>query len=231
MDLFSGDQPSEAILLLSGGLDSGLLLYLICKYYPEMYIITATGQVTNLENDVLRARDIIEFVKNTFPNHNIGSSEEYNVDSKNPYWVKKAEEDFNNYNSVNIISLTNHLQQVEALKQIRIKTGITTFINGTTSNPPLSEMKKYNFNLADPARNATNNVEVIITQYDNKLYVPWINKDKRYIANIYKKENLMNSLYTFTASCETSLEKRPFAEEPCGKCYGCQEKIWGFLNE
>ena len=47
--------------------------------------------------------------------------------------------------------------------------------------------------------------------------------DKKFLAEIYEQENLMNDLFPNTVSC-TNISKI----EPCKKCYWCEEKKWAF---
>ena len=50
-----------------------------------------------------------------------------------------------------------------------------------------------------------------------------ISVDKKFLAEIYEQENLMNDLFPNTVSC-TNISKI----EPCKKCYWCEEKKWAF---
>ena len=69
--------------MLSGGLDSAILLYCIYKYYPKTTVITATGRNIHSRLDAEKAKDILTFMHNTFPNNNIIKSYEYDFDVKN----------------------------------------------------------------------------------------------------------------------------------------------------
>jgi len=54
-------------------------------------------------------------------------------------------------------------------------------------------------------------------------YRPFANLNKKAIAERYNMLNLRNSLLPLTISCEAMVPPRP-----CGNCYNCHEKFWGF---
>ena len=61
---------------------------------------------------------------------------------------------------------------------------------------------------------------------------PWYNVNKKFIAEQYKKFNLLDDLLPLTRSCENRPAKPviidQFETEPCGKCWWCLEKKWAF---
>jgi hypothetical protein len=59
---------------------------------------------------------------------------------------------------------------------------------------------------------------------DNLYYSPWWNMDKKFIAEIYKQENLLDELFPLTRSCENS----QYTEGHCGVCWFCAERKWAF---
>jgi 7-cyano-7-deazaguanine synthase in queuosine biosynthesis len=63
-------------------------------------------------------------------------------------------------------------------------------------------------------------------EYDGFLYQPFVNKDKKTIADIYKQLNLMETLFPVTRSCE-QIGKLEYYDH-CGKCWWCEERQWGF---
>ena len=59
-------------------------------------------------------------------------------------------------------------------------------------------------------------------------YSPFIHVDKKFVADIYRKNNLMEDLYPLTGSCVgTELVTDYFTKE-CRQCFWCHEKKWAF---
>lgn len=58
----------------------------------------------------------------------------------------------------------------------------------------------------------------------DRLYKPWVNKNKQDIALIYRALGVEAELYPITRSCEAW----PMEGQNCGKCWWCRERIWGF---
>lgn len=219
--------PDKVILLLSGGLDSASLFYLLCKYYPNVEVIPATGVVLQGLKDAECARNIVAEMRKRFSN--IGEHFEYTVDLEDPYWVEKSEKMFEDrsHNSGSPVGLSKHLQQIEGLKNIREKTGVKIFMNATTANPPPDEI---DFNHMSESRRDPYVVhkEVVETPYGGKVYSPYINKDKKFIAKIYEQEGLIDFLYPLTRSCIGPPDKTNNGEVECGECYWCHERMWAF---
>jgi hypothetical protein len=61
--------------------------------------------------------------------------------------------------------------------------------------------------------------------WDNQIYTPVLNLDKKGIAEIYTHYNLMDTLFPHTRSCV--LETTDFSKH-CGSCWWCAERIWAF---
>ena len=192
-----------------------------------MYVVPFSGADAATPADILCAVDIVEFVRKRFPNANMGEHKTYNFNSTDPVWVNKAKEEFDNFNFYSIAGLSKHLQLVNALKEVREETGILTFVNAVTANPPIEEMTLHNFNYnVDQYRNSHNESTISKTKFSNTMYKPWINKHKRDIAKIYKDENLMETLYTLTKSCVNP--NSTYKNRECGACWWCYEREWGF---
>lgn len=212
--------PNKVILMLSGGLDSAILLYVLCKYY-DIEIVTATGKNKYAPWAANKAKLILDFINRKFPNKII-KSYEYVFDVKDITYRKKAEETLDQYDRYPTVdSLCHHLQQVDHLKKIKLETGINDFMNGTTAAPPPGTIKSSEYL---PSRIRENNPEIIKTPSGGRMFLPWANKTKKDIADIYIKENMMDSLFILTHTCTSP------QETPCGQCFWCLEKEWGFNN-
>jgi len=109
-------------------------------------------------------------------------------------------------------------------------------IYALTANPPYDVMEKHNLldrriEDRDPGKNHT--TMSLTPQWNGRhtgpMYQPFINVDKRFIAQCYEDFNLWR-FYNNTISCER-LRETPdmkFSEEPCGHCWWCREKMMAF---
>jgi len=61
--------------------------------------------------------------------------------------------------------------------------------------------------------------------YTHPGYRPFINTDKKGVAEIYKQYNLLDTLFLETRSCE---EVTHDFSKHCGRCWYCKEREWGF---
>jgi hypothetical protein len=61
--------------------------------------------------------------------------------------------------------------------------------------------------------------------WDNKIYTPLFNMDKKGVAALYKKYDLMDVLFPHTRSCVTAT--MDFSKH-CGNCWWCKEREWAF---
>lgn len=58
----------------------------------------------------------------------------------------------------------------------------------------------------------------------DRLYKPWVNHNKQDIAAIYRELGVEKELYPISRSCEAW----PLEGQHCGRCWWCRERIWGF---
>ena len=222
MKLFD-EIPEKIIISVSGGLDSASLFYLLCKYYPDTEVIVSTGVVKQNLKDAECARNIVSEMRKRFSN--IGKHYEFDIDLEDPFWVETSENLFKDstHNSNSAIGLSKHLQQIEGLKKIRKETNVSIFMNATTQNPNSDYFDKI-----EPGR-SSNIIRSTVTEtpFGGKIYSPFINNDKKFVANIYKVEGL-DWLYPLTRSCIASAKETNNFEIECGDCYWCKEKAWAF---
>ena len=96
--------------------------------------------------------------------------------------------------------------------------------DGITSNPPKGEMP-YDTDQKD-RRNPDEDHE-LITPCGTSMR-PFFNTNKKFVADIYKQENLMSNLFPLTWSCEGTFEKTNGYLTPCESCWWCHERYWAF---
>lgn len=96
--------------------------------------------------------------------------------------------------------------------------GFNTWANGFTLNPSddLGPGR-------DERRDTIQSVIMTNNNLEFKTYRPFVELDKRAIAKKYDELNLRDTLLPLTISCEAMAPPRP-----CGECYNCREKLWGF---
>jgi len=68
-------------------------------------------------------------------------------------------------------------------------------------------------------RDGEPNKEVVTRNF----YVPFINSDKKTVAQLYRHFDLMESLYPLTFSCTKST-----TDKHCNSCWWCAERKWAF---
>jgi len=192
----------------SGGADSTALLYLLCKE-----VMRSTTDIKIQPMSVRRQRpwnpvkathvinkitEILNF-KNMLP-HLI-----YYPDLKDEHQTEWQEfQDRNKQNE---------------------ETGVWDVLyDGITSNPPEGAMP-YDTDQKD--RRDSNVTHELITT-DGVYHRPFFNTDKKFVADIYKQENLMSNLFPLTWSCEGTFEQTNGYLTPCEDCWWCHERYWAF---
>lgn len=188
-------------IALSGGADSALLLYFLAQqnvntihpYFLHRY---------DGENFLGPAKSVIEFMQNLYPNK-IADLELKDITGREWSIIKTNFE------------MTTYMEE---------KNQCDIFLTGSTANPPYSAFKDNSgkrINERDRYRNVLFKKEEV--SKDRMYYRPFSNVDKRFIAELYYKYDLINSLFPLTLSCiETTDTKH------CKQCWWCKERFWAF---
>lgn len=222
----------RAFLALSGGTDSAMILYLLCKLKPEWKIICHTGIDEPKDPWVGEyAADIINFMKSKFPQVDI-IHEVYKFNSLDPMTLYYATKEWNEQPDKSILPTAEGYSKAFAARQIkselRKKYDIQLSMHGITSNPPVEVQKKLGFDkVAEPRRNKIYEREQW-TKSGKMHYRPFVNVNKKFIADLYKEFNLMDNLFPLTMSCIGWAKETKNFTEPCKTCYWCHEKKWAF---
>lgn len=193
---------------VSGGTDSALLLYFVMLFSKHpIHIFSFANQEKHLINP-MKAIQVISKCAELTGNYNFEHHIDYAaVETKeNPYRAP--------------------IRYVENGTIQHIYTGIT-------KNPPYNVTSRF-FGKYISEENSEDHERSPIVKRDTMFglfYRPWTNIDKREIANIYQKYDLLDNLFPLTRSCEWKNEEY-HGENPgtshCGKCWWCQERYWGF---
>lgn len=214
------------VLALSGGTDSAALFYLICKHWSSVEIIPYCCEEAYNPYDIQAAEKIVEFMRNKFPNNNIrdlvkGKYDE-SLDYRNLEGLK-LELDLN----TGAVSKT---VQLDIVKDRLLKENANSvFFQGMTKNPPISVQEQYP--LMKENAEVRRNVDTFSTQYGHRNYRPFINVDKKFVADIFRVENLMDTLFPLTRSCVGNAWTTNLCTKECHRCFWCYEKKWAFNLE
>jgi len=186
----------------SGGADSSLLLYFLMKYSNDKIYILSTGNKARQFKNVTTTNNVIQKCIELTGNINIEHHSTF-CDHQ---------------------TLSNIFDKLDYYRKNKL---INIFYTGITANPPKSITDTFIEEVTEVDRDPTIMKDVL--RNNNKAYTPWINIDKKKLAQIYKEYNLIDSLFVYTRSCEWEAQN---VKDPklghCGICWWCQERAWGF---
>lgn len=189
-------------LKISGGADSALVSYLLSKYVteqrPNIKIQPVTVSHAGKSYQKEYAESVINFCKKMFG------------DIFLPHihgWCDTAEDYVKSQDEI-------------ILKLYKDKKIQCHFI-GITQNPPSEVMNQIGWN--GPADDRSANVKRPIK--NNNAYRLLVNINKKGVYELYKKHNLLDTLFPLTRSCEEFTED--FSKH-CEECWFCKERYWGF---
>ena len=195
-------------IMLSGGVDSAILLYYLMKYTTDTIHIYTTGSNLKFRRNSIIAPRVVEKCIELTGNNNVVHHIHYDESATDTSMIDAPQEDID-------------------------KQKINIVYDGTTMNPPDDIASKFtpaidfDYTRKDSADN-------VMTYRDDKFYMPWANTDKKGIARMYRDENLIESLLPITRSCEDDPTCEYFDNvkdpglEHCGECWWCKEREWGF---
>jgi|SaaInlStandDraft_1057018.scaffolds.fasta_scaffold08560_6 hypothetical protein len=236
---------------MSGGTDSAILFYLMAKHLPkEIEIIPWTSYESS--SDPLKERPytieaaeaVLDFVKNAFPDANIGEHYKFTYDRMDPEVYEEAV-------AMNVPSW--HLYPMSPMGIVKIllmrrehnkcfTSGMFgMMVGGLTMNPPVKDMEggwsppgwkgESTIPSFEPRRNPeihVNHKQLQCRHIGRSHYHPFMNVDKAFVAGLYEQEGLMDTLYPMTESCTGFAYYTNWFTEPCKRCFWCWEKYWAF---
>ena len=173
----------------------------------------------------------IDFIQDKFPNVEI-IHEQYKFDSLDPIVLEAATKEWESIEDKSVLPTAQGYSKAYAAKdlksELRKKYDIKLSIHGITANPPIDVQKELGFDkVAEPRRNKTYDEET--WKKSGKMhYRPFVNVDKKFVADLYKQFDLMDDLFPITMSCIGFEKETNYFTEPCKKCYWCHEKKWAF---
>jgi 7-cyano-7-deazaguanine synthase in queuosine biosynthesis len=236
--------PKRIVVSLSGGCDSASSFYLTAKHFPDIEIYPLTLRDQNAPKDADAAIEITNFIKKRFPNSKINDIEVGSYNDLDPKTYTKAQETIDKhpkYKSLNVVQMSkiNSIDEQNTAFMKMIDRPLR--VDGMTANPPVNvrmafadRMKKYH-----PTRNfgpfEIDRVQGEIRRdvHDKpelkyNVYQPFLNVNKRFVAGVFKENNLMDDLYPITRSCVGGSWQTKDFTEWCWQCFWCYEKDWAF---
>ena len=207
-------QPNAPVgIMTSGGADSSLLVALLMKYHKHPIHVISVAHQTTGNTEPRHAFQVLAHCVEKFDRRDVTFYSHF-VPDKKPW---------------NVIPHDYVMQNMEYLYW------------GFTKLPPEGAIVDHD----DTAVAATNthddgiikpleweNVRSTSTMFgermlslpgDYKIFTPFININKKTIAELYKQEDL-EEIYPITRSCESLNLKHGH----CGKCWWCKEREWAF---
>lgn len=205
---------------ISGGADSAILLYMLIKYLQEnnrhdveVNAITCNGERKGRRN-VLFAVNVINTVLDLTNFQNFNTHYVYYRPDQDTEFSREFEAVLFNNKQIDLVC--------SGLTANPYSTDTHVFdANGTTVNLSVNALAERNG-----------------TEHDTwslgikSFYNPFVNSDKRMIADIYKHFGVMDTLFPKTRSCEALPDHKWYTEDgnknACGSCWWCLERKWGF---
>jgi hypothetical protein len=229
-DLIFKPNYKDVAVKLSGGADSAIVYYAVCKYYKNTFTnIYALTMGTALK-----------------PWYPVGAANIINVVHELT-GVSPAEHYVHYQPDTTAAGYASGISDMDELAVKRFE--LDAIYSGLTVNPPIDNMRQYfrdnhkQFNLdidtllnhidgRDDSRDTTTEPTFFTKRYGEQSVDrirPFINKDKQAVYHAYRDLDMMEKLYPHTYSCETvpdNYDTMDFVH--CGYCFFCMERYWGF---
>lgn len=195
---------------ISGGLDSTLLINLICVYITDLKLENSIRIVPfhsvskQLSNSLEITQSILDDVVVAYPNVNIEDLEVWFYDEDD---IVKNDAMFEFY---------HHLFEKYENGKL-ITNGLSSLPKEAKNWPTYLNLERYNqVNQQDWYKEGIH------------LYRPFAKHDKKMIASMFHYLRLPKRYIRETWSCTYYADYTKTFTEPCGLCYHCHEKRWAF---
>lgn len=188
---------SKIYIKMSGGVDSSLLAYCIAKYV--------------IDNNIEVSLCPIIIVEPAAPFQELFATK----------IIKIIEELLNiKFSKPVIYNLEVGENKIQKMRNIEksLMDNDTIIASGTTQYPRDPE-----FNIPGGPEDLRTGVFPVL--WEENIFTPFINLDKREIAEIYKKYDLMQTVFPYTRSCVFGTTD---FQQVCGECWWCKEREWAF---
>ena len=214
-----GNKVKTIGIWASGGLDSTILLYLVCKTVRDQKLdikIQPYSVRRPRPTNPIHAAYIIDKIEEMLDYNMLEHINYY------PRIVTQEEKDYANGN-IFIDKINEHF----ATGQVQL------MLSGKTMNPPQEVQKHFRdgVNKEEETRgwDSERQLEWYFPISESRKAEFWqidmfLNIDKSGIAELYEIEGVTDDLLPLTRSCETDES----LHEHCGECWWCEERFWAF---
>ena len=246
IDFFDFEIPKKLIVSLSGGLDSAAAMYLTCKHFPQIEIIPFTCRDISLvrerdtpkdagtPKDAEHAVKIVKWMQHEFPHVKIRDTEITDFNDKDESIISwkqcdEAIKSVDRFAKLNRVKVSKIIQMRDIAQKMVDNNPGAIRLDGMTRNPPIEEMISLGFyNKAETRRDHGAKRPQHYQALDTYMYQVFTNVDKKFVADIYKQNNLMETLYPLTTSCVGTWRWTDNYTKDCHRCFWCYEKKWAF---
>lgn len=200
---------------LSGGADSAILLYILCKYIKDNNLDIKILPITSC----VLAKPIM--IEGTFRVTN-KIKELFNNDI--PFLL----DNFLYYRGRKIFKFDSEVN-LRLLKE-----GVVDIIVAAgTSFASEEELKKHDMWEDRPKwrsvdLNPSNYENIIPGNTKYQIYKPFVQVDKRFTKEMYEQYGVLDTLFPVTKSCIAGFSRSQGWSKPCMKCWWCKERFWAF---
>lgn len=223
--------PAQVLITLSGGLDSAALMYLIGKHFPEIEIIPFTARDPSYPRDAAAVSNVSDWLKKHLVEANIHDLKIYDIDQEDrtlvtEQQIQQAKIQKPGWKDLPDSGISKTLQLNAVCQTVKNQYPDAVRCDGMTGNPPADVMKQLGF--YEQAERRRDISEKRDQKANERLYRPFVNVDKKFVADIYFQNDLMHSLFPLTKSCVGKPEHTDNFTRDCGICFWCHEKKWAF---
>lgn len=202
------------VMKISGGLDSAICFYMLCKYIKEerqdLSVIPMTHNDWRKPYQVKWAKKIIAWMKKEFPDVTIHEHETSQLEHGMDYIKGQARD------------------KRAILKRLHSEgRPASVTIHGQNMMPDAKVQEDWECIGPNPEDERDKIQDPWKPEWH--MFRPIINLNKKEVAELYQKFNLQDTLFNQTRSCENpSAEITQNFETHCGYCWWCKEREWGF---
>jgi len=220
---------------LSGGVDSAILLYILCEEIVDnnldLELTAITGVDVQMPFNEHAAAEILEIIEKKFPSivFNEHCIFTYNLPRpSNNALVDGTGE------ARNAAKSKFHFIKEQELYKAGI---IDIVIRGITKNPPIDDitdpelLEKMEANRQPGELIMLCKAGHVPEGFDGNLYyyTPFHDMHKKDLAALYYEKNLMHDIFPLTESCISYGDQGTnYYTQPCRTCWFCREKYWAF---
>jgi len=195
-------------LKISGGADSAIVGYMLCKYVteerPDIKILPITTIHTGKPFQEIYSKRVVAFLKEQFGD----------------IFLEHQTNQCDELGETYVTSQEQLLKSCYKNKQI----GVGAHYTGITANPPLEITETFGHAGPDDDRNGK-----MFETHGIRWRKPLANIDKKGVAELYHSLGVFDTLFPITRSCEAWAKHEEYnIDKHCGTCWWCKERHWGF---